>query len=319
MFTGYEAFKITGSSYQLTKCEINMKVGLQLPSFTVPEGDHAIAENLNKVAKMADTGGFYSMWVMDHYFQIVDLFGEKESNPMLEGYSVLNYLAGITKNVKLGTLVTGIIYREPAYLAKTVSSLDVLSNGRAYLGIGAAWYEDEAKGLGFEFPSMKDRFEMLEENLQIAHQMWDDGNNGAYEGKHFKLDKTLCQPQPLQDPHPPILIGGMGEQKTLKFVAKYADACNLFARAGLETLEHKLDVLKRHCEDLGRDFDEIEKTTLGTIHLAEDKMDADQVIDQFKEYANLGFDQAIVNLPNAYDLTPIEIFDDEIIPAVVDF
>ena len=242
-----------------------MRIGLQVPNFTWPGGPQAIAPTLANIARTADQGGFASLWVMDHFFQI-GVIGPAE-HEMLEGYSALNYLAALTKNVKLGTLVTGVIYRYPGILVKTVTTLDVLSGGRAYLGIGAAWFEREALGLGVPYPSTGERFQRLEEALQIAHQMWSD-NNCPYAGKHYQLAETLCSPQPLSRPHPPILIGGAGEQKTLRLVAQYADACNLFARMGNDVVRAKLDVLQRHCEAVGRDYATIEKTTLDTAYLA---------------------------------------------------
>jgi F420-dependent oxidoreductase-like protein len=242
-----------------------MKIGLQIPNFTYPSGPQNLSRKLAEIATTADEAGFYSIWVMDHFFQIgsrdrSSFLGPAEDE-MLEGYSTLSYLAGFTKKARLGTLVTGVVYRYPGILIKTVTTLDVLSSGRAYLGIGAAWNEREARGLGVPFPPLKDRFEQLEETLQIASQMWSE-DNGPYNGKHFQLAETLCSPQPLSKPHPPILIGGSGEKKTLRLVAKYADACNLFARMGIENVGNKLDILKGHCEKVGRDYGEIEKTVL---------------------------------------------------------
>lgn len=292
-----------------------MRVGLQIPSFTYPGGPSQLGEKVAEIAATADQAGFYSLWVMDHFFQIRGV-GPPE-NEMLEGYSTLSYLAGFTENVRLGTLVTGVIYRYPGILIKTATTLDVLSGGRAYLGIGAAWNEEESVGLGVPFPPVAERFEQLEETLQIAHQMWSDDDD-AYEGRHFQLGRTLNRPQPLSQPHPPILIGGSGEKKTLRFVAQYADACNLFASVGPDTLRHKLDVLRRHCDDVGRDYDEIEKTTLGTVHLAPGEMSASDVIDSCRSLADLGIDHAIFNMPNVHEITPLEIFGEEIIPAVAE-
>jgi F420-dependent oxidoreductase-like protein len=200
---------------------------------------------------------------MDHFFQI-PMVGEM-TEPMLEGYSALAFAAGNTERLKLGTMVTGVTYRNPGILVKTVTTLDVLSGGRAWLGIGAGWFEREHEGLGVTFPPTSERFERLEETLQIANQMWSD-NDGPFNGKHYQLAETLCQPQPVGHARPPILIGGGGEQKTLRLVARYADACNLFAapgEEGLNTLRHKLDVLRQHCEREGRDFNSIEKTVIG--------------------------------------------------------
>lgn len=293
-----------------------MKIGLQIPRFTWPGGDAVIAGKLAEIARTADQVGFSSIWVMDHFFQLPGL-GEADE-PMLEGYSALTYLAAVTQNVKLGTLVTGVIYRQPAFLVKQVTNLDVLSGGRAYFGVGAAWYEREAKGLGFPFPPVKTRFELLEETLQIAHQMW-KGDRFPYQGKHYQLGEVICSPLPLAKPYPPIMIGGMGETKTLRFVAKYADACNLFLRAGVDTLQHKFDVLKSHCDKLGRDYAEIEKTTLGTAYLAPGQMTPADIIAQCRTLAGLGVTHAIFNMPNVHEITPLETFGKEIIPAVAEF
>ena len=293
-----------------------MKIGLQIPKFTWPGGDAVIGPKLAEIARTADNTGFHSVWVMDHFFQLPGL-GQADE-PMLEGYSALTYLAAVTKKVKLGTLVTGVIYREPAFLVKQATNLDVLSGGRAYFGVGAAWYDREAKGLGFPFPPIKTRFEWLEETLQIAHQMW-KGDRAPFHGKHYQLEEAICSPMPLSKPHPPILIGGMGETKTLRFVAQYADATNLFLFAGMDTVRHKLDVLKDHCDKLGRDYTEIEKTTLGTVHLAPGQMTPADVIEQCRTLAGLGVTHAIFNMPNVHEITPLETFGKEIIPAVAAF
>jgi F420-dependent oxidoreductase-like protein len=196
-----------------------MKIGLQLPNFTWPDGSARMAARLADVARAADEAGFHSLWVMDHFFQI-SMIGPPEHD-MLEGYTTLGYLAAHTRRVKLGTLVTGVVYRYPGILVKSATTLDVLSGGRAYFGIGAAWNEQESRGLGVPFPALGVRFEMLEETLQIAKQMW-SADNGPYRGKHFQLEQTLCVPQPLSRPHPPILVAGGGEKKTLRLVAQYA-------------------------------------------------------------------------------------------------
>ncbi len=299
-----------------------MKIGLQIPNFTWPGGPAGIANKLVEIAKTADEAGFASLWVMDHFFQIGSRdramgLGPAEDE-MLEGYSTLAYLAGHTKNVKLGTLVTGVTYRHPGILVKTVTTLDVLSGGRAYLGIGAAWNERESRGLGVPFPPVAERFQRLEEALQIAKQMWSE-DNGPYKGKYYQLAETLNSPQPLTKPHPPILIGGSGEKKTLRLVAQYADACNLFAFMGTEVVRTKLDVLKRHCDAVKRDYSEIEKTTLGTVHLAPGQLSASEVIDQCRALAGLGIQQAIFNMPNVHEIAPLETFGREIIPAVQAF
>lgn len=293
-----------------------MRIGLQVPSFTWPGGTAVIGPRLAEIARTAENAGFYSLWVMDHFFQIRGV-GQPDE-PMLEGYSALSYMAGFTKQVKLGTMVTGVIYRFPGILIKTATTLDVLSGGRAYLGIGAAWFEREALGLGVPFPSLKERFERLEEALQIAEQMW-SGEVAPFEGKHFHLAETLTSPQPLSKPHPPILIGGSGERKTLRLVAQYADGCNLFARAGVDTLKHKLEVLRQHCDDVGRPYQEIEKTALDTVHLAPGQMSVDQVIASCRKMADLGFQQIIFNMPNVFEIKPLEVFGKDIIPTVADF
>lgn len=293
-----------------------MKIGLQVPNFTWPGGQAQLGSTLAEIARTADDGGFSSLWVMDHLFQL-QFLGPPE-NEMLESYSALSYMAGLTKKITLGTLVTGIIYRYPGVLVKAVTTLDVLSGGRAYLGIGAAWYEQEALGLGIPFPPLGERFEMLEETLQIAHQMWSD-NNGPYHGKHFQLAQTINSPQALSKPHPPILIGGGGEKKTLRLVAQYADACNLFSRGGVEPVKAKLDILKQHCDEVGRDYTTIEKTTLGMAYLAPGQMSVADVIAHCRALADIGVQHAIFNMPNVHEITPLETFAREIIPAVADF
>jgi F420-dependent oxidoreductase-like protein len=299
-----------------------MKIGLQVPNFTWPGGPASIGKKLAEIAVAADEAGFTSLWVMDHFFQIGgrdprSILGPAEDE-MLESYSVLSYLAGFTKKIKLGTLVTGVIYRYPGILAKTVTTLDVLSGGRAYLGIGAAWNEREARGLGIPFPPLAERFERLEETLQIIQQMW-SGERAVYQGIHYQLAETLNSPQPLTKPHPPILIGGSGEKKTLRLVAQYADACNLFTSTDSEALRHKLDVLKNHCEKLGRDYSAIEKTTLGTAWLAPDHMSTADVIAHCRTLSSLGIQHAIFNMPNVHEIKPLKTFGMEIIPAVAGF
>jgi F420-dependent oxidoreductase-like protein len=296
-----------------------MRIGLQIPNFTWPDGPAGIGPKLAEIARAAEAAGFSSIWVMDHFFQIgsrdrTSSLGPAEDE-MLESYTTLGYLAGLTKKVKLGTLVTGVIYRHPGILVKTVTTLDVLSGGRAYLGIGAAWNEREARGLGIPFPPVAERFQRLEETLKIAKQMW-SGDRGTYSGKYYQLAEALNSPQPLSKPHPPILIGGTGEKQTLRLVAQYADACNLFAGMGIEAVRGKLDVLKRHCDDIGRDYEEIEKTTLETVHLASGHMSAADVIGRCRTLAGVGIQHAIFNMPNVHDIAPLETFGREIIPGV---
>lgn len=291
-----------------------MRISLQIPNYSFPGGSQTFSDDMREIVIRADSAGFHSIWVMDHYFQIgpFGVIGPAEDD-MHEAYSVLSWIAALTKNVKLGTLVTGAVYRQPGFLIKTVTSLDVLSKGRAYLGIGAGWFEREAIGLGFPFPPLKVRFEILEETLQIAKQMWLD-NNSEYKGKHFHLKETLCHPQPLSNPHPPILIGGMGPQKTLRMVAQYADACNLFTGGGLGKVKEALRVLKGHCERLGRNYDDIEKTSLSSAFF--DRQTPEDIINHIKELRALGIDNAIFNVRNPLEHNVLDLFRDEIIPAV---
>lgn len=293
-----------------------MRIGLQIPSFTWPGGAAEIGARLAEVGRTADETGFHSLWVMDHFFQIPPV-GPPEQE-MLEGYSALSFLAGITRRIKLGTLVTGVTYRHPGILLKTVTTLDVISRGRAYLGIGAAWFEQEHRGLGVPFPPRSERFERLEETLQIAKQMW-SGEVAPFEGRHYRLAETLLSPPPVSRPHPPILIGGLGERKTLRLVARYGDACNLFTFIGIEAVRRKLGVLRRHCDDLGRPYEEIERTTLGTVNLASGAQGPADVIRTCRELAEAGVQQAIFNLPNLWEITPLERIGKEVIPEVAGF
>jgi F420-dependent oxidoreductase-like protein len=293
-----------------------MRIGLQIPRFTWPGGQTEIGTRLADIARTADDAGFASIWVMDHFFQI-ERVGAPE-DPMLEGYSVLSYLAGLTRRARLGTMVTGVVYRHPGVLVKTVTTLDVLSGGRAYLGIGAAWNEAEAIGLGIPFPPLKERFERLEETLQIARQMF-AGSEEPYHGGYYRLERPLNSPLPVTQPRPPILIGGSGEKKTLRLVALYADACNIFAHAGAAAVRAKLDVLRSHCEAVGRPYEEIERTTLSSVHLAPGQMTASQVIGLCKDLAAVGVQHAIFNMPNVQEIAPLEAFGREIIPAVAQF
>lgn len=291
-----------------------MKIGLQIPRFKWPGGAEKLGETLAKIAGTAEDVGFYSIWVMDHFFQMDPMFAPA-TDPMLEAYSTLGYLAGITSRVRLGTLVTGVIYRHPGVLVKTATTLDVISGGRAYLGIGAAWYEREAVGLGVPFPPLKERYEILEETLQVAKQMW-SGDTGPYEGRHLRLAETICSPMPVTKPHPPIMVGGRGEKKTLRLVAKYADACNIVAAMSLDELKRKLDVLKGHCDDVGRPYDEIERTALSMPGRVPDDASPSDVIKICRELAGVGFQHVIFNMPNDHEIRPLEIFGREIIPEV---
>lgn len=299
-----------------------MRIGLQVPNFTWPEGPDRIGETFGAIAERAEGAGFDSFWVMDHFFQIQGM--GPADHDMLEGWSALAFAAGRTRRIKLGTMVTGITYRYPGILVKTCTTLDVLSGGRAYFGVGAAWNEDEHKGLGVPFPALAERFERLEETLQIAHLMWEDGGKFAeakpFQGKHYQLERTLNVPQSLQRPHPPILVGGGGEQKTLRLVAQYADACNLFARLGDDTLRHKLTVLQEHCAAVGRPYAEIEKTSLSRLHVTRDgqggSMTPSQAVELFGRLAELGIDQAICNMSNVADPEVFALLGAEVVPAV---
>ena len=290
-----------------------MRIGLQVPNFTWPGQPTSIGPTLAAIARAADAAGFASLWVMDHFFQIANVGAVDE--PMLEGYSALSFMAAVTERVRLGTMVTGVVYRHPGLLIKTVSTLDVLSGGRAWLGLGAAWNEREARGLGVPFPSLKTRFEQLEETLQIAQQMW-AGQPVPFAGRHFQLAETLNRPQPLSTPHIPILIGGTGETKTLRLVAQYADACNLFARLGPDVLRAKFDVLKRHCDTLGRDYNAIERTVLGQVRLGSAGQGIPEVIQYCRDLAALGVQHFIFSLPNVSEIKPLEFIGRELIPAV---
>ncbi|MCA9792874.1 MAG: LLM class F420-dependent oxidoreductase [Candidatus Eremiobacteraeota bacterium] len=287
-----------------------MKIGLQIPNFTLPGGPAGLADHLATTARRAEEAGFSSLWVMDHFFQIQHI-GPAEMD-MLEGYTTLGYLAACTRTIELGTMVTGVTYRYPGLLAKIVTTLDVLSGGRAWLGLGAGWFEREHQGLGVPFPPVAERFEHLEEALQIALQMWSD-NNGAFRGKHHRLEETLCVPQPLRRPHPPIMIGGMGEKKTLRLVAQYAQGCNLFEFAGLDTLARKLKLLRGHCQELGTDYQAISKTVLGQTSAA-DRNAADKLVAKLAQLSELGFDQAIYSLSNPSDQRAFDTFAEHVIP-----
>lgn len=258
-----------------------MELGVHYANFTHPGWEDRLVPLLGETARAAEEGGASMFTVMDHWFQMETLGGPAE--PMLEGYTTLGYLAAITSRMRLGLLVTGTTYRHPGLLAKTVATLDRLSGGRAVLGIGAAWYEREHAGLGVPFPPLAERFERLEETLQVCRQMWSD-EDGEYAGRHYRLAETVCVPRPVQRPHPPVLIGGAGERKTLRLVARYAQACNIFGETP-ERMAHKLEVLRGHCEDVRTDYDAIEKTMiLQTDPLA----DREAFLREMGEYAALG-------------------------------
>ena len=290
-----------------------MKIGLQIPSFKYPGGTAAIRPKLREIVTTAEEAKFYSLWVMDHFYQMDGFFGESYSDPMMESYTTLGYLAGLTEKAYLGVLVTGVVYRHPAVLMKTVNTLDILSGGRAYLGIGASWYEEEAKGFGIPYPSTQERFERLEDTLQLATALW-NADQVAFDGRHFSAPGITNNPRPLSQPHPRILIGGMGQKKTLRLVAQYADACNFFEGAGAQSLQTRLDALKAHCENLERDYATIEKTSLGTVHLSgADTVEG--ILRRLTVLSGMGFTHAIFNMPDVHQVTPLETFAREIIPA----
>lgn len=266
-----------------------MHLGLHVVSFTWPEAPRSIAPTLTAVAETAEAVGMSHLSVMDHYFQLTmgDLKPEQE---MLEGYTTLGFLAAKTKAITLGLLVTGVTYRHPGLLAKIVTTLDVLSGGRAELGIGAAWYEREHNAFGVPYPPVRERLERLEETLQICLQMWSD-NNGPFEGKHYRLAETMLVPQPIR--RPPILIGGGGEKVLLRLVARYADACNLFSALGVDGVRGKLDILRRHCDDAKRDYDAIRRTLLWVSSPY-----ADDFVAQAEAFAKIGIQEIIVMPPN---------------------
>ncbi|HTP15761.1 MAG TPA: LLM class F420-dependent oxidoreductase [Streptosporangiaceae bacterium] len=287
-----------------------MKIGLQIPDFTTPGGPSRLGADLAAVARVADDAGFDFLAVMDHFFQI-QVLGPPE-HEMLEAYTTLGYLAGATSRARLLTLVTGAVYRYPGVLAKIVTTLDVLSGGRAWLGIGAAWNEEESRGLGIAFPPVAERFERLEETVQICLQMW-RGDESPYRGKHYRLERPLNSPQALSQPHPPIMIGGSGERKTLRLVARYAQACNLFPGPDLA---RKLDVLRAHCESEGRDYDDIEKTCYFIFDVGEKGERAGQIVDELGALAEMGFQAAIGAVARVWEVTPLEVIGTEVIPAV---
>ena len=305
-----------------------MKLGLQIPYFTYPGGPEALADNFARIVKEAEAAGFYSLWVMDHFFQLHG-WGPPEYE-MMEGYSTLSFAAALTSQVKLGLLVGGVTYRHPGILLKTATTFDVLSKGRSYFGIGAAWYEREHKALGVPFPPLKERFERLEETLQIAHSMW-SGEPRQFDGTYYHLAETINSPHAIQRPHPPILIGGMGEQKTFRLIAKYADACNIFTWQGVESVKGKYDVLRERCEEANRPYGEIEKTTLSEMIVTRDgttprgvhpapemppNYTVEQAMEHFGQLAEIGTDQAIFNSPITHIPGALDVWAEEIIPAV---
>ena len=309
-----------------------MKIGLQVPRFNWPGGTDNIGSKLAEIAGAADDAGFDSVWVMDHFYQVGQGYGAPEE-PMLEAYTALAYMAAVTRNVRLGTMVTGSFYRHPGVLVKMVTTLDVLSEGRSMLGIGAGWYEMESRGMGVPFPySLKERMGRFEETLKIAHHMWRD-DRSTFKGRYYTLEEPICSPQPISRPHPYILIGGSGEKKTLRYVAKYGDACNLHLgahpklrgysersymnyRTRKERLRHKLDVLRMHCEREGRDYDEIDKSVLIPLEVSPGMLTPGEVVGMCRELSEMGFNYVVFNMPNDHEIEPIQTIGDEVIPHV---
>jgi F420-dependent oxidoreductase-like protein len=290
-----------------------MDIGLHVSNFSWPEGASGLAENLTRVVTTAEDAGFTRVSVMDHVWQI-NMIGPPEE-PMLEAYTALGYLAARTTKVELLAWVTAVTYRDPGLLAKAVTTLDVLSNGRAMLGIGAAWNGEESEGLGLFFPPTAERFERLEETLQICLQMW-SGDESPYTGTHYRLGRTLNSPQALRRPHPPILIGGGGEKKTLRLVAQYAQACNLFA---FDDLTRKLDVLRQHCADVGRDYDEIQKTVMGPLDPGPNGEKVDELLEELQRLAGLGITQVHGSPGGPTTLKALEILGERVIPEAAKF
>ena len=289
-----------------------MKVGLQISSFSWPGGADAIGPTLARVARQADDVGFDSIWVMDHFFQIR---GEgRPEEPMLEGMTTLGFLAANTASARLVLMVGGVHYRHPGLWVKATTTLDILADGRAWLGIGAAWNKDESDSLGFPFPPLGDRFELLEETLRIAHGMWtgERGSEEAFRGRHYSATRLLNSPQSISRPRPPIMIGGGGERKTLRLVAQYADACNVFG--GPTAIHHKYEVLREHCTAIGRDPDEIERSTLQSVNLGTET--PAQVVERFGELADAGAQHVIFSVKHVEDPAALATVGRDVIPQL---
>jgi F420-dependent oxidoreductase-like protein len=289
-----------------------MKIGLQINSFTWPGGAAAIGPTLARVTRAADDAGFDSIWVMDHFFQIRGL-GPPEA-PMLEGLTALGFMAANSQHARLGLMVGGIHYRLPGLWIKAATTLDVLSGGRAWFGIGAAWNEEESRALGFPFPPLRERFEMLEETLQMAQAMWSGGTGSGefFRGKQFTASRLMNSPQAISRPRVPIMIGGGGERKTLRLVAQYADACNVFGDP--TRIAHKYAVLREHCERLGRPYEEIERSTLQSVDL--DAQSADELVDRFGALGEAGAQHILISVRGVSDTTRLERIGAEVLPQL---
>jgi F420-dependent oxidoreductase-like protein len=303
-----------------------MKLGISVGNFSWPAPAAQIGPTVAAIARHADEAGFDSLWTMDHFFQI-RITGLPPESPMPEAHTTLTFMAAQTSSIRLGTMVSCVAYRHPSVLIKMVTSLDVLSGGRAILGVGAGapWNtlpagvsprDVETSGLGIPFPPLAERFARLEELLQIAHQMW-RGDEEPYNGRHYQLLRPLNSPNSLQRPHPPVLIGGSGERKTLRLVARYGDMCNLFDLPGTgfaDNLQHKLDVLRGHCDAEGRDYDEISKTVCSFVDLGDNPADGlKHFLDHLEQLARLGIDHAIVSPRQPWDVAGVDT-----VAAIVD-
>jgi F420-dependent oxidoreductase-like protein len=293
-----------------------VKLGLQLNSFDWPGGPQRFANTLAEIARTAEGCGFDRIGVADHLWQHPIMGGPEANEP--ECYTMLSFVAANTERIKLTAMVSGVHFRYPAVLVQSVTTLDVLSGGRAALGVGSGHYEEETKGLGIPFPPLKERFEMLEETVQIALRMWsgERGDERPFEGKHYRLERPLNLPQSISRPHPPIMIAGDGERKTLPLVARYAEACSLRPKP---EIPRKLDVLRRHCEEEGRDYEQIEKTCAFALDVGERGETAGELIEQLRWLSGMGIETVIGVVPQVYRITPLEIIGREVIPAIADF
>ena len=299
-----------------------MKIGLQIYSFSWPGGPEAIGPTLARAVRTADDVGFDSIWVMDHFWQIG--YPGSELQPMLEGWTTLGFMAAHSQRARLGLLVGGVHYRNPGLWVKAATTLDVLSGGRAWLGIGAAWNQAESEGLGFPFPPLGERFEMLEDTLEIAQRMWqgERGTEEEFQGHHFHAGRLLNVPQSISRPRVPIMIGGGGERKTLRLVARYADASNMFG--GAQDLRRKYGILAEHCEAIGRDFTEIERTNLQGVALSVPNPRTGspdspaELVERFGRLAGAGVQQVIISTGEAHDPSTIELLGRDVLPQIRD-
>jgi F420-dependent oxidoreductase-like protein len=297
-----------------------MKLGLQIPSYTWPGGAAAIGPTLARIVRTADEVGFDSIWVMDHFFQIRGVGPAEE--PMLEGFTTLGYAAAHAHRARIGLMVGGIHYRQPALWLKAATTLDVLAGGRSYFGIGAAWNQEESEGLGFRFPELGERFRMLEDTLRYVRDGWsgEQGTDAPFSGRTVEARRLLNSPQALSRPHPPILVGGGGEQRTLRLVARYADACNIFGNP--DNLRRKYEILQEHCQDLGRDYAEIEKTNLASISLTESgaagSLTTAAFVERLGAWAEAGSMHTIFSVRDVWDVGKLELIGRQVIPQVRD-